>query len=338
MADKKDLEPSFLSRLICENLPQDGISMAIGYGSKVIKQASNEIDQGDMIDLILVVDNPFKWHEENFSRNKSHYSFIKYLPNSVSKIVNLQERYGAKVYYNPFVELEDVRIKYGVIKTDHLLDDLNNWTHLYVSGRLHKPIRLLIDTPDPNKSLSSAIRFNRECALRAAMLQLPETFNTINLYKKIAALSYAGDLRMLFGEDKNKVDKIVQGQMESFDQLYLSMIRRKDSVQWNESKQIFTQDLSPQTVLKNLESLPRNVRRTICLQQSEIARSIESQTILSSISKSLYCDKIVAQAISTIVRRSSFTQSLKGVVTAGLSKSIRYSGKKLIKSLKSRMG
>ena len=31
-------------------------------------------------------------------------------------------------------------MKYGVIETDDLKDDVKNWTTLYVSGRLHKPV------------------------------------------------------------------------------------------------------------------------------------------------------------------------------------------------------
>lgn len=330
------IEPP-LSQLITDNFPRDGLSLVLGYGSKVIKQSCNDLSTNDMIDLIIAVDNPYEWHQENLMRNPHHYSFLKYLPNSVSNIVNLQERFGSQVYYNPFAKSDGYNLKYGVIKTNHLIDDLCRWTHLYVAGRLHKPVKYVVDTSDANKALKSAIAFNKESALRAAMLLLPETFSPIELYKKITGLSYMGDFRMMFGEDKYKVDRIVTSQIEQFDSLYMQIIRRKESVHWNEGKKVFTQDLSPGALVKNLEGLPKAVRLSICKDHSKAARSIESHIVLSSVARSIDCDKIVARAISSIVKRSSLSQSLKGLITAGLSKSINYSCRKLVKSLKSRI-
>lgn len=48
------------------------------------------------------------------------------------------------------------------------------------------------------------------------------------------------------------------------------------------------------------------------------------------------CGKYVANSISDIVKRSSLSQSLKGILTAGLTKSLRYSFNKIIKKIKSR--
>lgn len=35
-------------------------------------------------------------------------------------------------------------IKYGVISTDSLIDDLIHWKTMYVAGRLHKPVGIQI--------------------------------------------------------------------------------------------------------------------------------------------------------------------------------------------------
>ena len=46
------------------------------------------------------------------------------------------------------------------------------------------------------------------------------------LFETIAGLSYAGDPRMLVGEDNNKVRNIVQGNKDGFQQLYESVMPR----------------------------------------------------------------------------------------------------------------
>lgn len=337
MNEAKDNSDLVIDRLIVDNLPQTGVSLAFGYGSKIVKQSNNYDGPNDMLDYIVAVDNPFEWHHENYLRNPGHYSFLKYFPNKIGLIVELQERYGAQIYYNPYVRVGNKIIKYGIIKTDHLIQDLHDWTTLYVAGRLHKPVRLIVNLSDRNKDLSSGLSFNRQSAIKAALLQLPEIFKPYDLYQKITNLSYSGDLRMLFGESKNKVKNIIDAQLDSFDQLYLPRLRRLDSLVYNEAKGVFIQDVSPNNVLKNLETLPRIVRTQICKLHSNTAKSIESNIILTSVSKSINVDEIVSTAIGSIVRRSSLSQSLKGILSAGLLKSMKYSQRKLLKSLNSRI-
>lgn len=326
-----------IGKLITDHLPQSGVSFVFGYGSKIVKQNNNRFGSNDMHDFIIAVDNPFDWHQKNHAINPGHYSFLKYFPNKISLIVDLQERFGAQIYYNPYVRIGSQLIKYGVIKTDHLIKDLQEWTTLYVAGRLHKPVRLIVESRDKNKDLNTGLSFNKESAIRAALLQLPETFKPIDLYYKITSLSYAGDVRMWFGENKNKVINIVDAQLDRFDALYLPRLKRKDSITFNEAKGVFVQDLSPITILKNLEALPKTVRNQICQMHSNKARSIESNIILTSVSRSISVDEIVSSAIAAIVRKSSLSQSFKGLLSAGLFKSVKYSQMKLLKSIDSRI-
>lgn len=144
-------------------------AFAFAYGSAVFRQASYADDQvrcagarpersyavqfkNAMLDLIIAVDDPLEWHRENIVRNRSHYSFLASLGPAV--VANVQENFGARIYYNPYVRLgnrvrrRDVAeshaaqdAKYGVISTAHLLQDLTHWDTLYVSGRMHKPVR-----------------------------------------------------------------------------------------------------------------------------------------------------------------------------------------------------
>lgn len=329
-----------LDQVILNSFPQTGVALAFGYGSQVVKQVGRQSSR-DLIDIIIVTDDPLKWHQENYTRNNQHYSIMRYLPNHIQRITQLQEQFGARIYFNPYVELSNFSIKYGVIKTDHLIEDLLQWTKLYVAGRLHKPVKFIINTCDRNEPLRHAIRFNKESAIRAALLQLPETFDAGQLYKTITGLSYNGDFRMIFGEDKNKINNIVSGQLDEFDQIYLPVLKLnpsfKNFVVWNESKAIFSQDSSPKTTLKHLKLLPNNLCDIICEEHGPVAKTLESDAILTSVSRSINCDKIVSHAIATIVRRSSISQSFKGLLTAGLFKSLKYSHRKLVKSLYSRL-
>lgn len=328
-----------LSKLLNKHFPPNSIALAFGYGSKVVKQANDHNkNQDGMVDLVIAVKNPTEWHEENLRRNKSHYSFLKFFGGAGS-IAKIQENFGAKIYFNPLVCLDNQLVKYGVIKSQHLIDDLLDWETLYISGRLHKPIDFIIK-PE-SESFRQALKINQENALRTSLLLLPEVFTEQQLYKTIAGLSYIGDFRMIFGEDKNKIDNIVDGQKNRFVEIYQSIINSsafKDFIVWRDSKNPkFIQDSSSSAILHNLSLLPKHVQQNIYMANHSKSRSLDLDDVLLTVSKSLYYDRYVINAINQIVRKSSLTQSIKGVFTAGFNKSLRYTGRKLAKSLRSRL-
>jgi len=66
-------------------------------------------------------------------------------------------------------------VKYGVISTKSVLDDLRTWRHLYVAGRLQKPVLMLVSKVE---ELEGAQAANLQAAAAAALLLLPTHFTT----------------------------------------------------------------------------------------------------------------------------------------------------------------
>jgi hypothetical protein len=79
----------FLSSLVKQNFPANRVKYAFGYGSAVFKQANYHMeDKEQVIDCIFMVDDTYKFHEENMKMNYGHYSYYtKRLPLSVTDSV-----------------------------------------------------------------------------------------------------------------------------------------------------------------------------------------------------------------------------------------------------------
>ena len=116
------------------------VDYAFAYGSGAFEQVGNT--NPDMVDFVFAVSNSTAWHDQNIKKNSTHYSTIMRYAGG-NKVAYLQRDYGAKLYYNTLVPLPFGKapfIKYGVIETNDLIDDLANWSTLYISGRMHKPV------------------------------------------------------------------------------------------------------------------------------------------------------------------------------------------------------
>ena len=86
------------------NSTQQHITFGFGYGSGVLKQQQDakKATSQNQIDLILAVNNSFKFHEENLKMNPNHYSFLRHF--GPSTITRTQETRGARIYFNPYVK------------------------------------------------------------------------------------------------------------------------------------------------------------------------------------------------------------------------------------------
>ncbi|RWS07069.1 hypothetical protein B4U79_13009 [Dinothrombium tinctorium] len=270
-------------------------------------------------------------------RNSRHYSFLKYFgPEFIAKI---QQNFGAKVYYNTLVPLNDANsnlIKYGVIKVDDLINDLLDWQSLYISGRLHKPVKFIIEPQ--SEALKKALQINHQSAVHLSLLLLHETFTEEQLYMTIAGISYDGDFRMIIGEDKNKVANIVKPNIENFRAIYkpyLDSEPMQNLLQFNQSNNLFVQNCSSGVIFHHLSKLPKTVQQLIYLQLTNNKKVLELDNALMFLAKSYRVQTHIQDAVRTIVRRSSYSQTFKGLFTAGVMKSIKYGSKKLFKMGKS---
>lgn len=294
-----------------------------------------------MIDLTLVYDDPVEFHTQNLIHNRNHYSFMKHFgPSLLSKYQSL----GARVYYNTLVPVrlypdqkDSIVIKYGVMKTQHLINDLLDWESLYIAGRLHKPVRIL-SHPD-SQPLTTALNINLRSAIHTALLMHDETFTEAQLYKTITGLSYSGDVRMMFGENKNKVNEIVDPRVDLFRKLYHPILMNESMqkmISWNESTGTFVQDLNPAVTLHHLNLLPKEVQNRLYRKWNKKGSASDLEDVMQYLSKSYAIREKVSEAVSAIVRSSSIRQTLKGIPMAGISKSLTYASKKIRKMVQSK--
>ncbi|KAK3987221.1 mitochondrial matrix Mmp37-domain-containing protein [Cladorrhinum sp. PSN332] len=316
-----------------------------------------------MIDFIFGVSHTQHWHSLNMRQHGDHYSSLATLGSGAVSYV--QDKMGAGVYFNPYVVVNGILIKYGVVQLSTLERDLSQWDNLYLAGRLHKPVKILRD--DPKIRLANQI--NLLAALRTALLLLPPKFTEEELYATIAGISYLGDPRMaLPTENPSKVKNIVGNNMKNFRRLYLPLIETLPNVQFNDpgtsardwvwddtSNLKLDQDMDPVKRGNMVRRLPKTFRSRLYFQyqkkfaipQLEFNKMMEEnknedafsfkrregggfeQRIAQDDAAELrsYIRSVIKQTISW----PATTQSLKGPLTSGFRKTIRYLYEKIDK-------
>lgn len=180
------------------------------YGSSyLIAQTQNQAKP--QIDIVLCVEDPVSWHHENLALNPHHYAYhLSYLGSNF--IVNSANK-AAGIHYNPYVMYNDLEFKYGVISIEDLVKDLKQWHSFYLAGRMQKPVHILTE----NQEIASLMANNYKMALITGVMIGPSLFQETDLYEDITRLSYYGDKRF---EDPNKVQKIVENNLERFKEIY----------------------------------------------------------------------------------------------------------------------
>lgn len=316
-----------------------------------------------MIDFIFGVTFTQHWHSLNLNQHRDHYSFLGSLGSGAVSMV--QDRWGAGVYFNPYVVVNGILVKYGVVNLDTLCKDLSEWDTLYLAGRLHKPVKILRD----DARVRLANQMNLLSALRTALLLLPPTFTERELYNTIASISYLGDLRMtLPTENPRKVDNIVGHNLPNFRRLYAPLVETLPNVEFNdatsrtegwindsEANLRLHQDMDPVKRGNMVSRLPKAFRERLYFQYQKkfaipqdefdrmMAESREGDATSFKKREGGGFERRIAQDEPSLLREHvrgvikqtvnwpSTTQSLKSGLTAGFGRTARYLGEKMDK-------
>uniref|UniRef100_A0A5B7A674 Phosphatidate cytidylyltransferase, mitochondrial n=1 Tax=Davidia involucrata TaxID=16924 RepID=A0A5B7A674_DAVIN len=306
------------------------------YGSAL---HPNNRDKSSMVDYILGVSDPQQWHSDNLKMNRDHYASWMVHLGRAKLITEVADEIGVGVHFNPFVTWNDKMFKYGVVRMNDLIRDIFQWERFYLSGRLQKPVHILMDTLDIAKINS----INLRAAISAALLLLPSKFTEEDLYAKICSLSYMGDLRMLFAEDRNKVKKIVQGQFDLFQTMYkpfLEEYETKDLLRFSSSGGYHVniyQDCGLSAASSLVSFLPPTVRSQMGMKLGEKKKLSEFGQVIREVV--IGSREEAAECMRKIVRRrvmvSSARQAVSGLLTVGAVHGVRYLANKMRKAWRS---
>ncbi|CAA6664700.1 unnamed protein product [Spirodela intermedia] len=305
------------------------VDFCCAYGSSLLP---NSDSKSAMVDYILGVSDPVQWHSENLERNRHHYAswMARLGPKTITRVA---DGIGVGVHFNPFVQWSDKMIKYGVVRMQDLARDVLTWDRFYLSGRLQKPVQILID----NYDIGKVNEVNLKAATAAALLLSEPEFTEEELYSKICSLSYMGDLRMLFAEDKNKVKKIVRGSSGAFQEMYRpfiveyliegQLLELSDSAH----QMAFRQDCGLAATRSLFSSLPWaaqwRLEKSGPVAGGEVAAAARAEAA-----------GWTRRALRRRVMVSSARQAVSGLLAAGGVNAARYLGKKINKAWRSSRG
>lgn len=282
---------------------------AYGYGSGVFKQSGYTSKDKPQIDMIFVVEDLKKWHLDNIKKNPKDYSFSAKLYFKSASVSKLKGNTG--IVYLSNIEEDGSVYKYGTIEEKDLEKYLNNWESFYLPGRFQKTILPIIES----KKIDKANEKNRESVLFTALLTLPEDkTKLIDVYTQICGLSYLGDTRMKFAENPRKVLNIVEGSYDIFKDIYGT---GNDYFKSNKKEEI---TVDYKKLMKDIKKLPKCLLEYLGDDVENVDRNIISERILAYFTE--------------LNKNESSKQTIKGLYSNGLVRSINYAYKKVLKKIK----
>ena len=143
-----------------------------------------------------------------------------------------------------------------------------------------------------------------------------------------------GDLRMIVGENKNKIVNIVKPQVSRFIELYKPYIIKEcveDRLICDFNTEKLYQRIDQPTIYHHLNLLPKNLIQTIVNLKFKTNQYHDMEEYINKLTSRADYKDVVTHSVGSIVRSSSTIQSMKGLLTAGFIKSSEYSFRKINK-------
>lgn len=301
-------------------------AMVMMYGSAAFKQIgySKEEIQSSKLDCIIAVPDMKNWQKEHQERHPEDFPMIAHLIGS-----NIRSRLQDKKTWFVHTELptqdghHQRKIKVGIIEESALVEDLSMWSQFYIAGRMQKPSYLAESTPEIEAALYNQ---TMKQGLHMALLQNSgeEPISLRDLYINLSNLSYTGDTRMRFGENKNKVANIVDANLWRFDLMYMKIIGEAQDNGLLVTQSGYIKPIPWQgnhgLLINTVEQLPLNIISTLPQNWRELSHS---QII-----------EIINLKLAETVKWSSFNQTLLGVLMVSPMVGVKYVAKKLKKARK----
>ncbi|GAA5882178.1 hypothetical protein JCM3774_005455 [Rhodotorula dairenensis] len=345
------------------------IRYAFAYGSGVFQQKGYTNEDKPLLDFVFAVSHPSHWHAINMQQHPDHYSLPMRLLGS-NAVAWMQEKgLGAGVWFNVDVEINGKSLKYGIISVDALCRDLLDWETLYISGRTQKPVKILHDDARVRLAnqvnLASALRaallllpeefteielFEEIAGLsyrgdfRMRVGENPHKVRNIVAAQLPAFRSLYGGLIKSFWKSVHTI-----GEDFTPSEAY-PFVEEMGGIR------LMRQNLAPAVRGHTASRLPIglrdkvlghyerkwNLEGALLRQRDQQAHDTEKETGGNRIDleSSKMWERIVAdpefrevmdKSLAQIVARPTFNQSLKGILSAGPLKSLRYVGPKLRK-------
>lgn len=166
-----------------------------------------------------------------------------------------------------------------------------------------------------SENIKELNRLNREKALFTALLTLPEDkHKLIDLYTQLCGLSYLGDTRMKFAENPRKVLNIVEGSYDKFKVMYGT------SNNYFESDKNEKISINYNKLLEDIGELP-----------DALLEYINSEVETGDLT--LIKEKII-EYFTILNKNESTSQTIKGIYTNGVVRSVKYASSKVMKKIK----